>query len=140
MIKKYIHDTEGYNPYLIEDGWQVAKLNYLPTHGLDDIVDVERHNKTDEVFILLKGVGVLITATFDGGLHMEFEAMKPGITYNVPAGEWHNIAMSKDCEIIIVEKDNTHINDCDHKELSKEDLERAFRQIRAAAEAELCSR
>lgn len=129
MIQTYIHDGEGYNPYLIEDGWQVAKLNYLPTHGLDDIIDVERHNRTDEVFILLKGTGVLITATFDDGVNLQYVLMKPGITYNVPAGEWHNIAMSKDCQIIIVEKDNTHLNDCDHKVLSQEILAQAYKEI-----------
>ena len=43
MIERYYHEAEGYNPFLIREGWQVAQLNYLPGHGLDDMVDVEVH-------------------------------------------------------------------------------------------------
>lgn len=54
MIERYYHEAEGYNPFLIREGWQVAQLNYLPGHGLDDMVDVEVHRQTDEAFILLR--------------------------------------------------------------------------------------
>ena len=81
MIEKYWHDAEGYNPFLIRDGWQVAQLNYVPTHGLDDMVDVEVHRQTDEVFILFSGTAVLVAASVEGE-EIDFECvrMTPGVT------------------------------------------------------------
>jgi len=129
MIEKYIHKEEGYNPFLIKEGFQVAKLNYLPTHGLDDIVDVEVHKETDEVFVLLKGAGVLVEAEIDNKVKLSYTKMEEGIVYNVPKGVWHNIAMSRDAEIIIVEKDNTHQKDVEHFSLTPEILQEAYREI-----------
>ena len=37
MIETYFHSGEGYNPFLVREGWQVAQLNYLPGHGFDEI-------------------------------------------------------------------------------------------------------
>ena len=55
MIETYFHSGEGYNPFLVREGWQVAQLNYLPGHGFDEIEQIEVHRETDEVFILFKG-------------------------------------------------------------------------------------
>ncbi len=130
MIEKYYHEKEGYNPFLIREGWQVAQLNYLPKHGFDDIDNVEVHQSTDEVFILFKGKAVLIAADIQ---EMQFECvnMKPGVTYNIPAGVWHNIAMDKDAEMIIVEKSYTHKHDCDYKLLNEEEKQRLYQDIAA---------
>ncbi len=120
MIDKYFHAEEGYNPFLISKGWQIAQLNYLPTHGLDDIDSIEVHNQTDEAFILFEGTAVLIAAKVDGQ-SIEFEPvnMQKGVTYNIPTGVWHNIAMSRDAKMIIVERDNTHNTDVGHITLSQ---------------------
>jgi ureidoglycolate hydrolase len=129
-IEKYYHRGEGYNPFLIRNNWQVAQLNYVPTHGLDDITDVERHNCTDEVFILFKGTAVLVTAEFDDDeTSFEYQKLERGVTYNVPAGVWHNIAMDEDAEIILVENRNTHLEDVDHRLLTKEQLSIVFKNI-----------
>lgn len=65
MIETYYHDKEGYNPFLIREGWQVAQLNHVTKHGLADIDQIEVHRAADEVFILFKGVAVLIAAVPD---------------------------------------------------------------------------
>ena len=54
MIESYFHKGEGYNPFLIREGWQVAQLNHVSGHGLDDIERIEVHKSTEEVFILFK--------------------------------------------------------------------------------------
>lgn len=137
MIEKHIHEESGYHPFLIREGWQVAQLNYLPGHGLDDIDDVECHHQTDEVFILLNGTGVLVAAVRRGDdFELQYEKMEVGITYNIPAGVWHNIAMSDDARMIIVEKDHTHLNDCEHCRLSEELLDKAHRRIMALAHSD----
>jgi mannose-6-phosphate isomerase-like protein (cupin superfamily) len=107
-IEKYVYKGAGYNPVLIREGWQVAILNYLSGHGLDEIDKLEVHNKTDEVFILLKGTAVLIAGKPDV---FELVNMEQGHIYNIPKGCWHNIAMDEDASLIIVENDNTHKTD-----------------------------
>jgi hypothetical protein len=132
MIETYFHSGEGYNPFLIREGWQVAQLNYLPGCGLDDIDKVEVHKNTDEVFILVRGHAVLIEAEPDK-TPVSFHCinMDCGVTYNVQAGTWHNIAMEKDVEIIIVEKSNTHLHDCTYNPLDQESRTRLYAMIKS---------
>jgi mannose-6-phosphate isomerase-like protein (cupin superfamily) len=117
-IEKYVYDGAGYNPVLIREGWQVAILNYLSGHGMNEIDKLEVHNKTDEVFILLKGAAVLITGK-PGAEPFAFELvnMERGQIYNIPKGCWHNIAMDEDAGLIIVENDRTHKNDVSYLSL-----------------------
>ncbi|MDR1601947.1 MAG: hypothetical protein LBS42_05915 [Tannerella sp.] len=111
-IKKYMYNGVGYNPVLIREGWQVAILNYLSGHGMNEIDKLEVHNKTDEVFILLKGTAILIAGKPGAEpLAYELVKMEQGQIYNVPKGCWHNIAMDEEAGLIIVENDNTHKND-----------------------------
>lgn len=120
MIESYRIMENGYHPFLIRDGWQVAQLNYMPEQDIENINRMDIHHLTDEVFILLKGNAVLISATIDAGAAtFELILMKPNITYNIPQGTWHNIAMTEGCETIIVEKSNTHISDFEHFELNE---------------------
>lgn len=120
-IEKYKLTEKGYHPFLIREGWQIAKLNFVSTQQVENIIRLDIHNHTDEAFILVKGKAVLITATLEKD-HPEFELelLKPEITYNIPQKTWHNIAMQEGCELIIVEKENTHVSDFEFLPLSEE--------------------
>ena len=121
LIEQYQIKENGYHPFLIRDGWQVAQLNYMPEQEIGNIQKLDIHHLTDEVFILLKGKAVLISAEIKGNeVKFEVELMKPNITYNIPVDTWHNIAMSTDCEIILVEKSDTHFGDFEFFQLSEE--------------------
>ena len=120
LIEKYRHKDEGYNPFLITEKWQVAQLNYSSELGVNSINKIDKHFKTDEVFILLKGTAVLITAEIhDEIVTFETCLMQEGITYNIPKLMWHSIALGKDAEVIIVEDNNTHIDDFEFFYLNK---------------------
>lgn len=124
IIEKYIAKDKGYHPLLIREGWQVAQLNYTDIHDIKNIDKVDIHHHTDEVFILIKGKAVLIGATFITGKPVfEVELMKPNVTYNIPQKTWHNIAMEKGSEVIIVEKSNTHLSDFEFHYLTVEERE-----------------
>jgi mannose-6-phosphate isomerase-like protein (cupin superfamily) len=129
-IEKYMHEGIGYNPVLIREGWQVAILNYLPGHGMNEIDRLEVHDKTDEAFILLKGMAVLIAGKPDRAF--ETVDMEQGQIYNIPKGCWHNIAMDEDAGLIIVENDNTHKNDVSYLPLDaaqQRELENRIKEI-----------
>ncbi|MBJ6367476.1 hypothetical protein [Snuella sedimenti] len=123
-IEAYRIKEEGYHPFLIREGWQVAQLNYVDTYEIKNIDKLDIHHHTDEVFILLKGKAVLIGARFiENSPVFEMELMKPNITYNVPQNTWHNIAMEEGSEVIIIEKSNTHLTDFEFHYLTAEERE-----------------
>ena len=122
-IQKYLIDDAGYHPFLIRGGWQVAQLNYNPEMDINKIQKVEVHRNTDEVFILIKGSAILIGAYLDNSrVTFQVEPMIVGVTYNVPAGHWHNIASRPGSEIIIVEKSNTHLHDVEYFDLAEKHI------------------
>lgn len=120
-IEKYKIEGSGYHPFFIREGWQVAQLNADDEQKVENIDRLDIHNHTDEIFILISGRAVLISATvIDNEPIFNLEFMKPGITYNIPGKTWHNIAMQEGCQVIIVEKENTHLHDFEFLELDKE--------------------
>ena len=89
----------------------------------DNINKVEVHNHTDEVFVLLKGKAILILAEFKEKIPVfQVLLMEPLVTYNIPRGSWHNIAMEEKSEVLIVEKSETHLNDVSYIELSPDEI------------------
>ncbi|GAA4964058.1 hypothetical protein [Algibacter aquimarinus] len=121
MIETYKIEGDGYHPFLIREGWQVAQLNYQEEQHIDNIKKLDVHLETDEVFVLTKGNSVLIAAKIeDGEPVFELQLMEQQKVYNIPQDMWHNIAMEEGSEVIIIEKSNTHISDFEFFELSKE--------------------
>ena len=120
LIETYFHAGPGYEPFLVRAGWQVAQLNFVPEQRAAHIHRVERHAHTDEVFVLCQGSAILVAAE-EGAAGLRFEAvrMKPGVTYNIPTGVWHNIAMMPGDLVIIVEKDNTHRTDVEYRSFTR---------------------
>ena len=47
--------------------------------------------------------------------------MQPGVTYNIPAGGWHAIAMTPADLVIIVEKARTHSCDVEYRPLTADE-------------------
>ncbi len=121
LIETYYTNEQGYHPFFIKDHWQVAQLNYLPEHSYDNISRLDLHEQTDEIFVLTKGQAILIAASIETDrITYECVHMKIGVTYNIPPMVWHNIAMQEDAEMIIVEKNNTHLGDFIYHPLNDE--------------------
>ncbi len=93
---------EGYAPVVAYNGWRVAIANYCQRLREENIIRVERHLKTDEVFLLLSGEAVLHI-----GKELKRYPMEPGKIYNVKRGEWHCITMKPGAKVAIVENDDT---------------------------------
>jgi len=120
MIESFKIKENGYHPFLIRDGWQVAQLNFMEEQHINNINKIDVHQQTDEVFVLLKGKVVLILAELEDDKPIfEVLLMEPTVTYNVPKNRWHNIAMEEGSEVLIVENSNTHLNDVTYKDLNQ---------------------
>ena len=123
LIETYSTNEEGYHPFLIREGWQVAQLNYIEDQHINNIDKIEVHRNTDEVFVLLKGKSILITVEMiNGEPTFKADVMRPHVTYNIPQNVWHNIAMEKGSEVLIIEKSNTHLNDVEYIHLTEKQI------------------
>lgn len=112
MNKEYIdittYEGEGYKPVIDYETWRVAILNYCEELEIQNIKTMQKHDETDEVFVLLKGNCTL----FSGGKgdnigDVDGIAMKPLQLYNVKRGVWHTHTLDKDGMVLIVENKDT---------------------------------
>jgi mannose-6-phosphate isomerase-like protein (cupin superfamily) len=59
------HNEPGYLPMVDFEGWRVAVLNFAENLRMENITSMQRHNETDEVFVLLKGRAILFVGQGD---------------------------------------------------------------------------
>ncbi|MBN9381872.1 MAG: hypothetical protein J0H74_13965 [Chitinophagaceae bacterium] len=129
-IETYVHTGEGFHPFFIRKGWQVAQLNYIASQGFRSITKMEVHRRTDEVFILLKGTAILIEGEpGEKGFVFHCLRMEPGLTYNIPMDTWHNIALDENAQVMIVEVNDTHLTDVFYRELKPKEQTRLYKEI-----------
>ena len=105
-IREY--KAEGYSPVTDYGGWRVAVLNYCDELLPCNIYKMQRHDETDEVFVLLKGEFVLFIGEGEGKIEkIHAVKLEPNKIYNVKKGVWHTHTLSRDASVLIVENRNT---------------------------------
>jgi mannose-6-phosphate isomerase-like protein (cupin superfamily) len=109
----------GFRPLVTCGDWTVALMNWEQRFDLSGIGDLERHNETDEVFVVTKGNGILFIANEDG---IRVFDMQPGIIYNVTRSTWHSVIGTRQTTWLIVESKNTTKYNTDHRALSENEL------------------
>jgi hypothetical protein len=98
----------GYQPLVDYDQWRVAILRYADELLPDRIFAMQRHNETDEVFVLLEGHCILFLGEGkDTITSITAVDMVPRKLYNVRRGAWHSHTLSKDATVLIVENRDT---------------------------------
>jgi mannose-6-phosphate isomerase-like protein (cupin superfamily) len=71
---------------------------------------MQRHDQTDEVFVLLEGRCILfLGAGGDSVTELFAEDMQPLKLYNVKRGTWHSHTLSDDAVVLIVENIDTTV-------------------------------
>jgi hypothetical protein len=114
---------EGYKPILDFKGWRVAVLRYIDSVTPGALTRVERHNETNEVFILTDGNADLVICDGDETpTDLYVTPMELNVAYNIRDGVWHGIVMSKDAHVILVEKTNTSVENSNYHPLSEEQI------------------
>jgi ureidoglycolate hydrolase len=116
----------GYKPVIDFGVWRVAILRYIDEIIPERIEQVERHNETDEVFVLLEGQAVLFIADpkSDGANGKETvvalypHVMEPKKMYNVKCGALHTVVLSRDASILLVENRDTAVENSDYLPLN----------------------
>jgi len=112
---------EGYQPLIDFGTWRVAILRYIDDMIPARIDQVERHNETDEVFVLLEGQAVLFLGEGDKQVEkLHPQVMEPKKMYNVKRGAWHCAVLSRDASILLVENCDTGTANSDYAALPLE--------------------
>jgi hypothetical protein len=137
MNKEYIDVTAyegiGYRPMIAYEGWRVAILRYIDELEIQNLAKMQKHNETDEVFVLLEGNCTL----FVGGKGNQINdidgiAMEPLKLYNVKRGVWHTHTLDKKATVLIIENEDTSDDNSPSllmNEVQLEKLNQVFQEI-----------
>lgn len=129
QIQEFTYGGLGMSRVYENAKWTVGIKNWKPENDSTGINCVERHNETDELFVLLEGRCALLYANEqNGSLTFGVVQMQPGKVYSVPATLWHNTVTQKDTKLVLIEDSNTGAANSDVLPLTAEQLE-AVRQI-----------
>lgn len=113
-------EGEGYRPLIIYGAWRVAVLRYLDELEPSCIERMERHLATDEVFILTHGRAMLVLGGNDRGLGtLRYFPMRVNEVCNVKANVWHAVIVTQDVHLIIVENDDTSVENTEYSQFSE---------------------
>ena len=116
---------EGMSRVYENKKWTVGIKNWKPANDISGIDCLERHNETDELFILLAGSCTLVYANEKGGeLDIQAVKMEPFRVYNIPATLWHNTVTRKDTKMALIEDSATGSGNSNVLPLSKEQIAR----------------
>lgn len=102
------HNEGGFKPCVDYGEWRVAILRYDSDVDAENINYLERHNQTDEVFVLLKGRCILFVGEISGeSIQIQGINMDPEKLYNIKKGTYHHHALSEEAVVLIVENRDT---------------------------------
>ncbi len=123
-IEAHEHKENGYKTLVTFDKWRVAFMNDGPKTTVDGLTYFQKHDETDEVFILLSGRCVLLLADF-GDKPGEITAvdMKPNVMYNVKKGAWHTHVFFDNTSVAIVENADTDLSNSPIVDITEEQRE-----------------
>lgn len=112
LLETHQHEREGYRPLVDFQNWRVAILNFSPELLPEHLTRMQRHNETDEVFVLLAGRCILFVGEGEETVsRIHAEDLQPGLVYNVKRAVWHTHTLSRDAKVLVVEnRDTTYDN------------------------------
>jgi hypothetical protein len=108
LIQIREHTQADYKALIDFQTWRVAIMNYTADLTPDKINRMQKHTKTDEVFVLMQGKCILFlgegndTVTNIYAVDMELYKL-----YNVKKDVWHSHTFSADARVFIVENSDT---------------------------------
>ena len=124
-ILKYGFEGEGMTRVFENEKWMVGVKNWKPMNDIANINCLERHNETDELFVLIKGHCTLLYGNeTEKGLEIGAVEMEPLQVYNIPRTLWHNTVTEHDTKLILIEDSSTGSANSDNLDLTEEQIKR----------------
>jgi hypothetical protein len=112
---------EGYHPCIDYGTWRVAILRYIDELEPENITVMERHNETDEVFVLLNGGCILFIGEGDTEIEkIHAVNMEPHKLYNIKKCTYHTHVLDHEAIVLIVENRDTGLKNSDRIALTNQ--------------------
>lgn len=92
--------------------FKCAFITYSPQYAYGKVTKLKRHRESDEVFTLISGNATLLTGNVDC-TEYDVRELQKGISYCVPAGTWHYLAVSDDALLFVVENSGVNADNSD---------------------------
>ncbi len=122
-ILSYECDAAGMTRVYENPKWMIGIKNWKPANDITGLDCLERHNKTDELFVLVNGKCTLLYANeTENGLQIDKVEMEPFKVYNIPQSLWHNTVTQKDTKMILIEDVSTSNENSDVLQLTPEQI------------------
>lgn len=109
LLEVHEYTGIGYAPMIDSGAWRVAILRFVDELLPQRLGKMQRHDKTDEVFVLLAGRCILfIGEGTEYVTEIQAQDMEPMKLYNVKRGCWHTHTLNQDATVLIVENQDTN--------------------------------
>ncbi len=126
------HSGEGYQPLVDFGAWRVAVLRFCDELRPENLTNMQRHDETDEVFVLLAGRCILYLGEGRDQVEALYAVdLAPLKLYNVKQGVWHTHALSEDASVLVVENRTTTEENSPRVALSSAQQAEVVRQAQA---------
>ena len=129
LLSVHEYTGRGYLPLIDFEEWRVAILRFDTGLLPENIRNMQQHNETDEVFVLLEGRCILFIGEGDAESIDTLHAvdMEPLKLYNVRQSTWHNHTLSEDASVLIIENRDTSLNNSPIISISSEQQKQLVR-------------
>jgi hypothetical protein len=120
LLEIRAYTGEGYRPLVDFGGWRVALLRYIDELLPHALTKMQRHDETDEVFVLLHGRCILFLGEGEAQIEqIHAQEMEPLKLYNVKKSSWHTHTLSEDATVLIMENRDTAAHNSPEVELNR---------------------
>lgn len=101
---------QGFDTVVKAESFKCAFITHSPMYSFGKVSEMKRHNKTDEVFVLLSGSAVMLI--YENGKFTEYK-LSQKVAYNVKAQTWHYLGVSEDAMLFVTENADTDATNSD---------------------------
>lgn len=121
MVLQNAVSKTGFELVYKNDLFKCAFITQNEQYAPGKISCLKRHNKSDEIFVLIQGKAVLLTGEQTDG---EYDAteLQFGRSYCVTAGTWHYMAVSDDAKVFVVENADVSKENTDELNIEEQNI------------------
>ena len=128
MVLEGKSEKAGFCLVCKNNDYKCAFITCSPQYAYGKVTELKRHRESDEVFTLISGKATLLTGEPESGEYDTRELQK-GVSYCVPAGTWHYLAVSEDALVFVVENSGVSAENTDAVSIEEDKAYEIFCRI-----------
>lgn len=121
MISVMDRPEEGFRALIDSDGWRIGYMRHSPQWTFEQINEFQRHEESDEVFVLLQGSCCLLLGDGDAQLGtISAVEMEPLKVYSIRRDIWHSHLVDEGTDVLVVENSSVALENSPYISLTEE--------------------